>query len=400
MTFLFCIFIFPLSFDAGGGDGISANYSFILMPVIIIFVLGRRVLPSQNIRTIILLYVIIFILSSIYQLKYIQFIDRRIASFIIFISMFSYMFIRIDEQMVKSFKVAIVISAIIFALESMLRFFLLGGADLGSSAKGAVGSQRYGFVYVLVIWILYYYSSTHKLLSAAKYISMLVVGAGLVLTFSRSGIVALFGSIAIFMLANLISWFKRPKPPSITQLYTMGLIILSLAITVFVLYANFQLAFDFYGERLFSSSLANGEDAYDFKDKDASEGYRIYILQKIIDFIIFNPLTGSGYLGVWILFDDLSGSAHNQYLDVLFRTGLLGFMAYIYLLICLLKSFRIREPGLFWGLLGIMIYGIVHETFKLSHGSFILAFMLGMMVQYRSYKYHDYSNYLAKRFNN
>jgi hypothetical protein len=35
--------------------------------------------------------------------------------------------------------------------------------------------------------------------------------------------------------------------------------------------------------------------------------------------------------------------------------------------------------GLFWGYIGVIIYGFFHETFKESHGGFILAFLIGML---------------------
>jgi O-antigen ligase len=94
-----------------------------------------------------------------------------------------------------------------------------------------------------------------------------------------------------------------------------------------------------------------------------------------------NPLTGSGYLGVWIFEDDLFGSAHNQYADVLFRTGLFGFIAYLYMLYLLLRYLFTKDRALFWGLVSVLIYSLLHETFKESQGEFVLAILLGMMSQ-------------------
>jgi O-antigen ligase len=104
----------------------------------------------------------------------------------------------------------------------------------------------------------------------------------------------------------------------------------------------------------------------------------------IAEFVLQNPLTGSGYLGSWIMIDSLSGSAHNQYLDVFFRTGIIGFCCYLWLLYRLLRFLKFNEPSLFWGFVGVLIYGLFHETFKLSQGAFILSFLLGMMVQKRA----------------
>ncbi|MFN3665314.1 MAG: hypothetical protein ACK4S0_04090, partial [Sediminibacterium sp.] len=99
-----------------------------------------------------------------------------------------------------------------------------------------------------------------------------------------------------------------------------------------------------------------------------------------LEFVAYNPFTGSGFLGIWVLFDNLSGSAHNQYLDIFFRTVILGFLAYMYLLFKILTYLYKNDRSLFWGVLSIVIYGLFHETFKLSQGAFIFSFLLGMTV--------------------
>ena len=113
-------------------------------------------------------------------------------------------------------------------------------------------------------------------------------------------------------------------------------------------------------------------------DPRYSEGYRIFILSKIVDFVLINPVTGSGFLGCWVLFDTGSCSTHNQYTDVLFRTGFIGFLIYIYILLRILKYLKKMHNDLFFGLIGVLIYGLFHETFKLSQGAFILSFLFAM----------------------
>lgn len=382
---LFFIFLFPYSINIGG-NGISANYFFILFPAIIVLSTGKLQLPSQNLRLVMILYLLVFVLAAIFQFSYLEFADRRIFSFIIFMFMFSYIFIKIDSQMIRSFKVAIVVIALYFSLQTAFRYFSLGGIDLGFSGKGAVGSQRYGFVYVLAIWLLFQYFPENKFLYFLKFLGLLAIGTGLLLTFSRSAIVAIIGSTGLYIINNILKWFKNPQLPKIRYIFTVVFSILLFSIIIMLLYNYFSVLFDYYGERLFSLNLASGADTYEFDNPDASEGVRLLIWRKIIEFITCNPFTGSGYLGVWILFENHSGSAHNQLVDVLFRTGIIGFSVYIFLLCKLLRFLHLREPGLFWGVIGILIYGLFHETFKESQGGFILAFLLGMMAQSRSVK--------------
>ena len=78
------------------------------------------------------------------------------------------------------------------------------------------------------------------------------------------------------------------------------------------------------------------------------------------------------------MFENSGCSAHNQYGDVLFRTGFFGFIVYIYFLFSILNHLRKKNRDLFFGFLAILIYGFVHETFKLSQGAFILAFLSAM----------------------
>jgi hypothetical protein len=385
ITLSFVLFLLPYSFNFGSG-GLSGNYLFFLFPVSIWFLSNKIYLPNWNIRLIMILYVLIFVVAYMYQYSYYQFAVRRIASFIIFMGLFLFMSIKIDKGLIGCFKLSIFLVSIIFSINTIYSYFLLGGADLGFEAKGLVGSQRYGFVYVMAIWIASYYMPTKIIFFPFKYMAILILLSGLILTFSRSGIVAIMGSFLIFIIVKILGNI------SIKNLFSKRFII-SLVLsgcTVIIIYqlmvTIFPVVFDFFSLRLFSLETVSGGSTFNLENPKSSEGYRIYMMKIISEFVLYNPLTGSGYLGSWILFDNLSGSAHNQYLDVLFRTGVVGFCAYLWLLYRLLKFLKFKEPSLFWGLIGVLIYGLVHETFKLSQGGFILSFMLGMMTQKRSIK--------------
>jgi len=383
LAFCFFIFLFPF-YVSVGEDGVSANYAFILTPLIIIIYLGRIQLPAKIFLEIIFMYSLLFFVATIVQNSYFVFFERRAISFVVFMSIFLYMFIKIDSQMVQSFKLAVVAVAIFQSLQHIFLYFLLGHVDMGYQAKGLIGSQRYGFVYVLAIWLLLHYIPQSKSLFILKIFSMLILGAGLLLTFSRSGILAIIVSLGLYVIGNIFRWLKSPNLPNIISVLRALFLITLISVVILLLYEYFSMPINFYSDYLFSLNQKNGDNTYDFNNPESSEGYRVDMFYKIMEFISKNPFLGSGYLGVWILFDNLSGSAHNQYLDVLFRTGVLGFSAYVFLIYRLLRFLYLREPGLYWGVVGILIYGLFHETFKLSHGAFILAFLLGMMVQPRT----------------
>jgi O-antigen ligase len=213
-----------------------------------------------------------------------------------------------------------------------------------------------------------------------KYFAITIILAGLLLTFSRSSIVSLAMSIAIFSLYRYWRWFFRPTIGGLKNGVTYVLIV---GVLIAGFSQAFPITFDFFGERLFTRYLETGAAAEAASDAETSEGTRIFIWQSILKFVAANPFTGAGYLGVWTLqlFGDPSGSAHNQYFDVLFRTGLIGFLIYIYFLYRVGNYLLRKDQGLFWGFVSILIYGMFHETFKESHGGFILAFLIGMLVQ-------------------
>ena len=133
----------------------------------------------------------------------------------------------------------------------------------------------------------------------------------------------------------------------------------------------------FFYERIIGRLFLNAEE-YDVTDDANSEGFRFQVWKAIFQLVSDHPFIGSSYLGSYVLKDVAVGSAHNQYLDILLRTGLLGFFSYLVLVyklvIFLYKKFRVY----FWGFIGILLYGFFHETFKETQGAFILTFLIGL----------------------
>jgi O-antigen ligase len=148
--------------------------------------------------------------------------------------------------------------------------------------------------------------------------------------------------------------------------------------------------FQFFSERFFRVSITPIRvmdffpyaffppyDTTVWLSRDTSEGYRLYMITEIFKFLSHHPLFGSGYLGVWIMFSDLAGSAHNQLLDVLFRTGFVGFACFLYIVYRIIKfNLYHRHWAVLLSLAGIFTIGMFHETFKLSHGAFVFAFLI------------------------
>lgn len=361
----FVICLLPFSVSLSNNDGASANYLFVLLPIYKAIRRMSVIKPGNIILGSVFIYLLIFSITTLHQIENIELFYRRTASFLIFMTIFSLPFTRITEEDLQDFKLALIISSIVLSLISLYKFIALGGNTLGSLAKGAVGSQRYGFVYLIAFWMIIF--DWKK--GFSKNIAVIILLIGLILTFSRSSIVSLFVSATLYFFLSFIRNMIRPTFRSIINFvkYTLASIIV-----IGIFFLLFPSIFEFFDNRLISLITDNNINL----DKNSSEGYRIFMLKKVISFLSENLLFGSGFLGVWIMFLDQSGSAHNQYLDVLFRTGIIGFICYSAIIIKLLNKLRFEDRGLYWGVIGTLIYGMVHETFKLSYGAFILSFLI------------------------
>jgi len=414
---LFTLFITPYSISIGG-QGVSVNYLFIFLPLLVFLLTGRINWPRGNVIVYMAVFVCIFIIASIYQVEYIDYLIRRFASFLIFMSMFAFLFLKIDLDMVQSFKSAIVFYSIYSIVMTITEYWGLGGSELGAYAKGLVGSQRIGFIYIMALWILFFTKERTVLFTILKYVGVGIIVVGLLLTFSRTSVFALISSVGVYFAMATIEHIRNYKSFRHT-LYRLFLIITHLIVLIILLVNVFPNTIQQYKNTIYQYSTAtvasskeqlqmneyldwqqnksrNNIDISDnsseqslvmrdAQNKGTSVGYRIYMMGKVLNTVVENPLTGSGFLGVWSMFENREGSAHSQYLDVLFRLGIVGFLVYTFILYKILRFLYRKDTGMFFGFVGMLFYGIFHETFKLSQGAFILAFLLAMYEQRRHY---------------
>jgi len=358
------------------GAAFSGNYIFLLFPL-------AYLLKDQKIKTLpgdlkIAFYIFfgIFFIAWFFQYSYWHLSLRKLISFILFMSMFSFAFMNINEQMIKAFKISIVALTLYLSLSNLneLRSFDL--ASLGYAAKNQVGNQRFGFLYIIGFWLVFFFQSNSLLLKLSKIPLLVIIFLGLLLTFSRASIVGIIGSIFVFLLILFGSKIKlTTRNLGIFSLYAIGI---SLMVAFSGIYEYMALPLEYFTDRLFSFSFIDGTSNFNLANPNSSEGYRIYLIQSILQYVASSPLYGSGYLGIWVILDDGIGSAHGQYNDVLFRTGYIGLGIYLYLLQRLGSYLYKIDLGLFLGFVGVLVFGFFHETFKVSHGAFVLAFLIGM----------------------
>lgn len=388
---LFAFFLIPFSFSVRG-DNVSGNYAFILFPLIALLFGQKLQLPSKIILALISIYIAVFIFCFAFQYEYLKFWDRRLISFLLFMSWFTLCFVEIDEEMYKAFKYAIILVSFIYSMNSIYLYFIHGGsAHLYNKIHPIVQSQRYGFILLFGFWLIIFEKT--KTLSGLT-IKLLIIFAifnGLGFTFSRSSVAGLLVSTALLSMLLLLKLLTYPLKQLPQKNITLVIFSILVGALVFTLSYQFMPTyFQFFSERLLGVSITPirvmdffpyaGFPTYDttfYLPRDTSEGYRLYMISEAFNFLSYRPLFGSGYLGVWIMFNDLAGSAHNQLLDVLFRTGVVGFVCFLYVVYQIIKfNLYHRYWAVLLSLAGIFTIGMFHETFKLSHGAFIFAFLI------------------------
>jgi len=111
---------------------------------------------------------------------------------------------------------------------------------------------------------------------------------------------------------------------------------------------------------------------------EASGNTRLHIWSSLSNLMLEKKMfLGSGFAGPYLFFPEI-GTAHNQYMDVFFRTGPIGLGLYLTLwLTLLIRSFK-YAPELGIALITWLLFGLLHETTKFSYGAFLFFALLSL----------------------
>ena len=366
ITFWFILCLTPLS----SSQGISINYSYILS-ILILPLLGTKIIvPRPELLLIITIYFIIYVASFLIDQE--LFLDRFI-SFPIFISIFVFCFLKIDN-LVTNFSDSLIFMALYLSISSLIMYITNEGFNIGMEGKAVFGSQRIGFIYICALWVILY----GKRIDLFMFAIIFLILVGCFLTFNRTTILGIGGSISFWFILN--GFFKKLNVRHVTLFLLVFFILFNFFDDVYVLLARdmFELALD--SNRLESN----------LSDITSSEGARLNMWTRALNYIFEHPILGSGFMGFKILEEGGVGSAHSQYIDVLFRVGFFGFFIWIYLVYKILLITYKKFPGLFYGFIGTLFFGIFNETFKLSQGAFIFAFLIGIYSNIHSHNFKLY----------
>jgi hypothetical protein len=383
-------FISLLEFSVNiAGTGITANYFYILIPILVFAkVLDRPFVLRKEILLILMLLGIIYLagvwgdLFTVYTQTGQLF--RRFASFGAFIIPFTLCFVKFKKEDLYTFKMAFVLGCLYYALERIGTFLFLSLDHNTYNLKGLVGSQRYGFVLAFGFYIALF----NKDLLFKKYVwgqrlfITLALFISMIITFSRATVVAAVGAIAFLGLLKLLKRGPYVEEVKVGKKKKINFKAIIIKVTAFIVILYF-LALNFGDTGIIKHYKNRFTEPFQFNsvssmmNPDSSEGYRFKLIVDSLSYIASNPFTGSNFKGLYLLYAKFKGTAstHNQYVDVFLRTGILGILIRIFLLTKIYRFCR-RDPGLLAGFVSILIYGLVHETFKLSYGSFIFGMLL------------------------
>ena len=208
--FLFYVFVFPYSIGIDG-QGVSANYLFVFFPLIALLIKREIAWPPKSVFFFMAMLSLIFLVGSIVQVEHYDLILRRSASFFVFMSIFAFMFVRMDSDMIRAFKFTIILFTLYESSLVILIYISVNGNDIGLYGKGIFGSQRIAFVYLIGFWSLALLQVQNIALKIVKFIALYIILAGILLTYSRSSVVGLFGSIAFYFIYLVITTFKESQ---------------------------------------------------------------------------------------------------------------------------------------------------------------------------------------------
>jgi O-antigen ligase len=369
----FIFFLNPIYFN-----GMSVNYFLILLPIFYGLKNNTLIRPNNLISFFFILCFLVFITSTV-SMHESQFPIRRVLSFIIILSLASFVLIPLNHKIIQNFAYALTILSALLTIQLLYKLISYGELSNVLKLKGEIGGQRRVMIHLMAFfWLLsqFLFEKKSKLIKCALIIFIFLSFSGIMLSFTRSGILAV-------LLTLLALCFRHINFRYLFKIHNLFYLIILLIFYNF--FADYLDLFYSFFKLTFLDQLGSGQLSTNFLNKDnSSEGTRAQIWIEILNYVLKNPFWGSGFLGYWILSPDLIGSSHSDYFDRLLRFGIPLFFLYACILIRILNYLRHNFSGFYYGYVSILIFGIFHEAFAISSGAVILSFLMGLYSQRKS----------------
>jgi len=351
-----CVALIPIYNE----DGLSLNYSFLLIPFVFP---NYKFHLSKKLIVVILIFVIIFFINFIFISIYnFHLLLRSLISFLLFLSIFGWSFFKYDKYLLPTVELSVILFSVCYSIYTIIsviyNIVILNLSDI-FLLKDIVGSNRISFILVSGYCIL------NSLDYKRKNLFLIIIILGVLLTFSRAAIVTLIITLILFNLNSKLRFIKY-----------ISIFIVTTSLFISAFYEQLYPFYEFFYERLF---LRFTDSEYSLTSTTSSEGIRLYTWKAMIEHISSNPISimfGTGYLGPWILDNISVNSSHNQFIDILFRTGIIGLSTMFVMLTYASTYLKKTKNKWLKVLVVLVIYGFFHESFKETQGAFLLSIIL------------------------
>ncbi len=367
---IICVIILVSFIPLLSPGGVSINFSFLLL-LFFCPIYRLDVVPAY-VLGIVAAVIFSYGLNLFLYVSETPYLGRQFFSFGAFLSFLFILFLRIPIKIETIYLMLIIVSTV-YSIIVLYHIFSKANLNLGDFRYIKSGlreyvthwPQRFPCVMMAAFFFSLLKSKTNKLFL----IPLTLISICLFFTFTRAIYVSLiFGFIYLFFF-SMIKFKLRIKKRSIF-IFTFVT-----GVTLYILFfiSKFQLeAFEILVAvvtEAFSSILSFFDGNVQANRSGGSDSQRMYHWKKALEIWSNRPLFGTGFAGIY-QFSSM-GSIHNQYLDILFQTGIVGLSLYLCLWFIAFK-FSFYRPEIFSGLLAIFFYGAFHESTKLSYVGFLL----------------------------
>lgn len=390
--FLLVLMFLPISVTIGG-QGISANYLFVVLLLI------GSVRNPDKWNAVVVLYILFCIVSYIIGVFLFSrfdadFLLRQSISFYIFILPILLLFIRIpysiDDICLAAFVVSCIYSA--YTLSFVLIHGMLPISDtFGARAYLMNHIPEYPQRFIIIVLFSVFYGIS-RIKNNIWYIpAVLLLLFSVYISFTRAawsglgvGFLAYSTSVLLQMVRN-----SKVRLNFVHFLKWFGLIIISASIVTIILEVSPIMieGITLHLNRLVDAFTGFIHDPQSFNPQ-GSEGIRMQIWHHVVNIVMsYNPVSGTGFAGIHQFLGADWGSTHSQYMDIFLRTGFVGLGFYLFFWLKALRHY-VAMPGVFAGLIALFAFGFSQETTKLSYGS-LLFFLLLNKVYFDNKKNSD-----------
>lgn len=384
---LFC----PLYIKIGGAP-IYIVQSLLLPFVLVLLLLTNKFIRTKSeINTLVIVYFCWVLISYFVSILYDVLTDaddnivhRTVSLAFFFLNVVSYYLALVLVRNESNLKSLIFFSRILFV--ALLLYCLkdyLFAVDL-YQARQSIG-QRLPLVLVYLSWILCSgFLLRHE---ASKYALLCIFALSTVvvaLSLTRAAYIQWFVSLVFFLVICRVEINKK------------RLVVISFF--VFVAVGWLAISSGFF--ELISDRIFGLFNPHVLEQQDISVSIRTTIWKEVITELFNSPFhlifgqgqLGSSYMDISFIsalgFGVENTSAHSQYLDVIVRSGVVGLVFELLIIFtAIYRSLKLRKLGIFpsffggnaIALIGILAYGVFHESLRWQMFGFIFWFYLGVV---------------------